>query len=208
MDYPINETFYSLKGEGAHAGKPMFFIRFSGCNLNCSFCDTRHESVERFATPEQLLREAFEYPTRTVVLTGGEPAMQNLLPLIETFNGNGFTLHIETNGTLPIPEGPDWITVSPKSTSLHWETVRRASEVKYLCGFPGWRGFIAQIEQTYTTSKAAKLLMPIARGKRDKGWDRSTSDFVGKNVREAVKYCLEHPNFTFCYQLHKALGVK
>ena len=115
----IAETFYSLQGEGALSGVPSFFIRTSGCNLRCSWCDTpyaswRPEGSERGVA--ELVAEACSHPGRHAVLTGGEPMIAPDLPaLAAALRGEGFHLTIETAGTVP-PNGVacDLASISPK----------------------------------------------------------------------------------------------
>ena len=114
--YKINEIFYSLQGEGFHAGTPAVFVRFSGCNLRCSFCDTQHQAGQMMSVQE-IVEEVNKYPLAPlVVLTGGEPS----LFIDETFLAElkqkmGKKIAIETNGTRPLPSNLDWVTLSPKS---------------------------------------------------------------------------------------------
>ena len=110
----INEIFYSLQGEGYHTGAPAVFIRFSGCNLKCSFCDTRHEEGVEMSDAE-ILAEVEKYPARMVILTGGEPSLWIDEALIAALHRAGKYVCIETNGTRPLPQGIDWVTCSPKS---------------------------------------------------------------------------------------------
>ena len=114
--YKINEIFYSLQGEGFHAGTPAVFVRFSGCNLRCSFCDTQHQEGQMMSVQE-IVEEVNKYPLAPlVVLTGGEPS----LFIDETFvaelkQKTGKKIAIETNGTQLLPNNLDWVTLSPKS---------------------------------------------------------------------------------------------
>ena len=110
----INEIFYSLQGEGYHAGYPSIFVRFSGCNLACPFCDTKHETGE-YMSDDEIIQTVNSYPASWIVLTWGEPAMHiDSDFLIRLKEATGKKIAIETNGTIPLPEGLDWITVSPK----------------------------------------------------------------------------------------------
>ena len=117
--YKVNEIFYTLQGEGAHSGIPAVFVRFSGCNLHCPWCDTEFTSHTDM-TAEEIVAEAlslYDIPNerrRMVVLTGGEPSLQVDKPLIDALHQAGFYICIETNGTHPLPDGIDWITCSPK----------------------------------------------------------------------------------------------
>ena len=110
----INEIFYSLQGEGAHTGVPSVFVRFSGCNLKCSFCDTQHHDG-KMMTDDEIADVVNNYPGRWIILTGGEPTMwidSKFVAYLKERTGK--MVAIETNGTLPVPEDIDWVTVSPK----------------------------------------------------------------------------------------------
>ena len=109
----INEIFYSLQGEGFHTGTPAIFVRFSGCNLKCSFCDTRHEEGMEM-TDEYILSEINKYPADTVILTGGEPGLWIDEDFINLLHQAGKYICIETNGTKELPSDIDWVTCSPK----------------------------------------------------------------------------------------------
>ncbi|MDE5710447.1 MAG: 7-carboxy-7-deazaguanine synthase QueE, partial [Bacteroides sp.] len=109
----INEIFYSLQGEGYHTGTPAVFVRFSGCNLKCPFCDTQHEEGTQMSDDE-ILEEVGKYPATTVILTGGEPSLWIDRGFIELLHRAGKYVCIETNGTRLLPDNIDWVTCSPK----------------------------------------------------------------------------------------------
>ena len=109
----INEIFYSLQGEGFHTGTPAVFVRFSGCNLKCSFCDTRHEEGI-LMSDEDILQAISAFPSNVVILTGGEPSLWIDQTFIDLLHMAGKYICIETNGRNPLPEGIDWVTCSPK----------------------------------------------------------------------------------------------
>ena len=111
----INEIFYSLQGEGYHTGTPAIFVRFSGCNLKCDFCDTQHEEG-KMMTDDEIIAEVKKYPAVTVVLTGGEPSLWIDDELIDP------------NGTRPLPAAIDWVTCSPKQGAKL--AIDRMDEVK------------------------------------------------------------------------------
>ena len=131
--YPVNEIFYSLQGEGYHTGRAAIFIRFSGCNLRCPFCDTAHEESQALSLAE-IISETEKYPEGAiVVLTGGEPSLYVDSDVIEALHNAGRYVTIETNGTNPLPDDIDWITWSPKiGMSPGAETIGlpRADEIK------------------------------------------------------------------------------
>ena len=119
----INEIFYSLQGEGFFTGTPAVFIRFSGCNLKCPFCDTNHQHGQEMSEDE-IAGEAAKYPAKHVVITGGEPSLQLTASLIDKLHECGKFVAIETNGTHNIPENIDWITLSPKDTFVNTNTTK------------------------------------------------------------------------------------
>lgn len=182
--YRVNEIFYSLQGEGYWTGTPMVFVRLSGCNLRCPFCDTDHSAFTEMSADE-IVREALKYSARRICLTGGEPSLQADNALIGAFHGAGFTVHIETNGTRPLPKDIDWVTVSPKSAIV----LDRADELKLVLSDGAdpakWEGFPA----------AWHFLQPC--------------DNAGlMNTEEVVSYIMEHPVWRLSLQTHKLLGIR
>lgn len=153
--YLVNSIFYSLHGEGVRYGIPHVFVRFAQCNMACPFCDTEFESYERmdageilrFAlkltetpSPEHCLVEgALAHgppttsmgPCRNIIFCGGEPLLQLDTPLIKRCKDDGWFIAVETNGTMPAPEGIDWITCSPK-VAEHAIKLEFANELKYV----------------------------------------------------------------------------
>lgn len=130
--YKINDIFYSIQGEGARVGTPSIFIRFSHCNLACSFCDTEFESG-RMLTIDDVGKwvEDIKSPCNSIVITGGEPTLQLDEDFIHYFKELGYFISVETNGLLPVPSEIDWITVSPK-TAEHTLKQKFANELKYV----------------------------------------------------------------------------
>ena len=114
--YKVNEIFYSLQGEGYNTGTASVFIRLSGCNLHCAFCDTRHEEGTMMSLPE-IVEQVMQYPgAPLIVLTGGEPSLwidEDFVMGLKQMTGK--RIAIETNGTRPLPHGIDWVTLSPKT---------------------------------------------------------------------------------------------
>ncbi|MDE6100364.1 MAG: 7-carboxy-7-deazaguanine synthase QueE [Paramuribaculum sp.] len=109
----INEIFYSLQGEGCYAGTPAVFVRFSGCNLMCHFCDTSHEAAMDM-TEDEVVEHIAIYPARRVILTGGEPTLQLTASFIDKLHSRGYIIHVESNGTRVLPAAVDWFVCSPK----------------------------------------------------------------------------------------------
>lgn len=187
--YRINEIFYSLQGEGAYTGVPMIFVRFSGCNLACPFCDTAHEAY-RLMTAKEIRNEILRYPCKTVCLTGGEPTLQVTSELIaEAFEG--YRVHIETNGSNKIPQGVDWAVVSPKERVV----VTECQELKVLYGVgvespSRWESFEAQVFS----------LQPITiEGDEHATW---------LNIQATIAYCKEHPHWRLSLQTHKMIHIR
>ena len=122
----INEIFYSLQGEGVFTGVPAVFVRFSGCNRACDFCDTDFHAFTEM-TEEEIVAAISQYPAQHVVITGGEPARQVTESLVDKIKATGRYVQIETNGSLPVPDNIDWITCSPKEQP--WR-IQRVDELK------------------------------------------------------------------------------
>ena len=114
--YKINEIFHSLQGEGFHTGTHVVFVRFSGCNLHCAFCDTQHQSGEMM-TAQAIINKVNNYPNAPlIVLTGGEPSLFIDESFVEELKQKtGKRIAIETNGTRALPNNLDWVTFSPKT---------------------------------------------------------------------------------------------
>ena len=114
ISYPIVEIFHSVQGEGYHSGESSIFVRFGRCNLRCEWCDTDFDVFDEMSI-QQIVEKISEFNCKKIIFTGGEPALQNLEPLINKLRPQGYIFSIETNGTVELPEGLiDWICVSPK----------------------------------------------------------------------------------------------
>ena len=210
MTYSIKEMFYTLQGEGAHAGRPAVFCRFAGCNLwsgresdrgsaVCNFCDTDFVGTDgtkggRYPDAETLA-DAIESEwiggqmNRLVVLTGGEPLLQVDSDLTAALHARGFEIAVETNGTLAPPEGIDWLCVSPKATS---ELVIQAGhELKLV--FPQAD---APPERFARLAFENFLLQPM------------DGPHIADNTQAAIRYCLEHPQWRLSVQTHKQIGLR
>jgi len=195
--YLVNEIFYSLQGEGVRAGTPNLFLRLSKCNLACKVethgfdCDTEFESG-RWMTPAEILAEFRQLSSACdwVVLTGGEPALQVDRELIDALHEAGYKLAIETNGSLEIPEGVDWITVSPK-VAEHAVRQRRANEVKYV------RGYGQAIPKTVVEADHY-LLSPAFEG----------MEVDPRALDWCIRLCKENPPWRLSVQQHKLWRVR
>ena len=189
--YQVNEIFYSIQGEGAFAGTPAVFVRFSGCNLGCPWCDTDHARAEEMtgAELENAVRALLDgREGAIIVLTGGEPALQ-LREDEPLFRGFGAKICIETNGTLPVPSWIDWVTVSPKDGLK--DVVPAPDELKFVFEPERLPYYL-----TWQDAACVKSIQPLA------GRDGAT------NLPEALAFVLAHPKFKLSVQLHKIIGVR
>jgi 7-carboxy-7-deazaguanine synthase (Cx14CxxC type) len=211
--YAVKEIYYTLQGEGANTGRPAVLCRFTGCNLwsgreedraeaTCDFCDTDFVGTdgpggERFETPRALAAAvASHWPKGAqapdgpfVVLTGGEPVLQLDPPLIEALHERGFQVAVETNGTLPLPPGLDWVCVSPKAGAAL--VVRSGDELKLVYPQDG-----AEPETFEGLDFRHFFRQPMDGPERD------------RNTAAAVRYCLAHPRWRLSLQTHKVLGLR
>jgi 7-carboxy-7-deazaguanine synthase len=195
--YLVNEIFYSLQGEGVRAGTPNFFLRLAKCNLACKVethgfdCDTEFESGRWMTLPEILeeLRQLSE-KCDWIVLTGGEPALQVDREMIDALHAAGYKLAIETNGSVELPAGIDWITVSPK-VAEHAIRQRKAHEVKYV------RGYGQAVPRTEVEAEHF-LISPAFDGEQ---LDPRTLDWC-------IRLCRENPPWRLSVQQHKAWKVR
>jgi 7-carboxy-7-deazaguanine synthase len=210
VSYAVKEIFLTLQGEGAHAGRAAVFCRFSGCNLwsgreqdragaTCKFCDTDFVGTDgtlggRYTTSDDLAdaiasQWAGEHEYRYVVLTGGEPLLQVDADLIDALRARGFAIGLETNGTITVPDGVDWVCVSPKAGAEL--RVRRGDELKLV----------------YPQAGA----MPAAFA--DLAFERFSlqpmdGPEIAANTERAVDYCMRHPQWRLSLQTHKTLGIR
>ncbi|NLD68235.1 MAG: 7-carboxy-7-deazaguanine synthase [Limnobacter sp.] len=211
MSYSVKEIFYTLQGEGAQAGRPAVFCRFTGCNLwtgreqdrataVCRFCDTDFVGTDgqgggKFASAGQLARAvASRWPAgddsgrRYVVCTGGEPLLQLDEPLVDAFHAEGFEVAVETNGTQPAPKGLDWICVSPKADAPLVQ--RSGNELKLV--YPQPEAMPGRFE---TLDFDHFFVQPMDGPERE------------RNTRAAIDWCLAHPKWRLSMQTHKYLGI-
>ncbi len=188
--FRINEIFYSLQGEGANAGKPAVFVRFSGCNLSCFFCDTDF-SAYREMSVDEIVEAVCAFPTDFVVLTGGEPTLQVDKFLVDALHRVNKFLAIETNGTKDIDGDVDYVTLSPKETRKL--ALKTADEVKIVYVGQDVEKFRDWISATHY------FLQPCSRLVDGQWVD---------NRDEVIRYCLEHPKWRLSLQIHKILNIR
>ena len=210
MSYKVKEIFYTLQGEGGQSGRPAVFCRFTGCNLwtgrekdrakaICQFCDTDFIGMDglnggKYKTAEELAKKVKSVWGNTsigkpfVVCTGGEPALQLDKNLINAFHTEGVEISIETNGTVELPEGIDWICVSPKAnTDL---VVLKGHELKLVYPQKGAE------PQCFTHLNFDNFYLQPMDG-----------IFQKENIQLTVEYCLKNPQWKLSLQTHKILNI-
>jgi len=210
VSYAVKEIFYTLQGEGAQSGRPAVFCRFAGCNLwsgreadraraICSFCDTDFVGIDgtaggRYRDAQSLAgRIAAHWPqgasARFVVCTGGEPMLQLDSPLIDALHGRGFEVAVETNGTIPLPSGLDWVCVSPKAGARL--VVERGDELKIVVPQKG----LDPLDFAHLAFRRFSV-QPM------------DSPALARNTELAIAFCRAHPQWQLSLQTHKLAGFR
>jgi 7-carboxy-7-deazaguanine synthase len=209
VTYSVKEIFKTLQGEGAYSGRVAVFCRFTGCNLwsgreedrpeaTCTFCDTDFVGTDgsgggKFGSAQDLARAITlawgdEVKNRFVVLTGGEPLLQVDNTLIEAIHADGFEIAVETNGTVELPIGLDWVCVSPKA-GAEWK-VRMGDELKLV--YPQEK---LRPEDLGEFRFRHLWLQPMDGPNRV------------ENTERAIQYCLKNPQWRLSLQTHKLIGI-
>ena len=210
MTYSVKEMFLTLQGEGVNAGARAVFVRFAGCNLwtgreqdrakaICQFCDTDFVGTDgtlggKYADAAALAAAIAECwgqgeGDRYVVLTGGEPMLQVDAALIDALHAHGFTIAIETNGTLAVPRSIDWICVRPKAGSELVQT--SGDELKLVWPQPG-----SEVERLAGLEFTPRLVQPLD--------DPNAAD----NVQHCIDLVMADPRWRLSLQTHKSLGLR
>ena len=178
----INEIFYSIQGEGYWTGTPMIFIRFSGCNLKCPFCDTDHSAYSEMDIDGILGNLAGFGQCKRICITGGEPSIQLDKELVRALHEKGFLIHVETNGTNKLPDGIDWTTVSPKTENIALESADELKIVYQGQDVSKWEHFPAQV----------RYLQPCSC----------------RNTEEVVSFVMRNPLWRLSLQTQKYLDIR
>ena len=195
--YPIVEIFNSVQGEGYHTGTPSIFIRFGGCNLQCSWCDTDFSKWDKM-TVSEIMAVLSKWETKRVIFTGGEPAMQKLRPLSDELHSKGYNIAIETNGTIELEDGlVDWICVSPKDMLYHEFCIKqwKGNELKVV--------YTGQDLGMYDNLKDGfenLFLQPCYDEAKDPGTN-------GKTFHSTFDMVMQNPGWNLSLQTHKWMGV-
>lgn len=215
MAYAVKEMFLTLQGEGVQAGRRAVFLRFAGCNLwsgreqdrrdaVCRFCDTDFVGTDglgggKFADADGLADAAFAFwgegvAGHYIVLTGGEPMLQVDDALVDALHARGFTIAIESNGTIAAHPGIDWICISPKAGS---DVVQRSGdELKLVWPQPDGGHSLADVAAMEGWAFDHHLLQPLD--------DPNAAD----NARAAIAVVMDRPQWRLTVQAHKYLGLR
>ena len=189
--YELVEVFYSLQGEGFRSGTANIFVRFSHCNLSCSFCDTPYTEVNLTLRESELIKKIKTYPSKNIIFTGGEPTLALKESLVRKLKKEGYYLAIETNGLIPVLKEIDWITVSPK-TALKFIKQKRGNELKIIFGtqknLAEWR----KLDFDYY------FLSP----------ENNRETLNPENNRRVIEYVKNNARWRFTTQIHKVLGIR
>ena len=195
--WKVNEIFYSLQGEGFNTGTASVFIRLSGCNLHCAFCDTRHEEGTMMSLPA-IVERVMQYPNAPlIVLTGGEPSLwidEDFVNGLKTMTGK--RIAIETNGTHPLPHGIDWVTLSPKAgigeSGDAPVVLTRCDELKVV--------YLGQDLTQYDHITAThRYLQPC--------WVSDEAQ-CRRNMQATVQAVMNNPQWRLSLQTHRILGIQ
>lgn len=178
----VNEIFYSLQGEGRWTGCAAVFVRLSGCNRRCPFCDTDFSAYTEM-TEREIIEAASAYPAEIVVITGGEPALQLTDSLVYGLHEAGKRVHVETNGSLPVPHNVDWVTCSPKEPPYG---ITRIDELKVVYTGADPEAIAAQLPPAESYA-----LQPLSCG----------------NTAECVEYIKQNPRWRLSLQTHKLIQI-
>ncbi len=197
----INEIFYSLQGEGHHTGYPSVFIRFSGCNLECPFCDTRHREG-LYMSDDDIIRAVNLYKADWIILTGGEPALWIDDDFVKSLKrATGKKVAIETNGTRPLPPSLDWVCVSPKEGICgddSGEAAVKAVEADELKVVDVGQDLEPYFSLPCVTPKTLMYLQPCYT---------PNAKVCEANRLRTVSRVLSDPRWTLSVQLHRFLGI-
>lgn len=197
MEYPIVEQFLSVQGEGYWVGQPSYFIRLGGCPVGCSWCDTRHSwPLEGWPlySVEAIVEGVGAHPVHHVVVTGGEPTIHDLAPLISALKAKGYFVQLETAGIGPVPAvRPDWITFSPKRfkepLAVYYAEANELKVVIHAQSDFRW----AEMQRTRFGLEKPAFLQPDAYQPAAVSW--------------ILSYLRTHPHWRLSLQMHRILAV-
>ena len=194
---PVMEMFYSIQGEGFHSGKPAIFVRLGGCDVGCHWCDVKESWNEKdhpYLSISEIIDEISQYPSKTIIVTGGEPLMYSLDDLTFELKQKGYQLHLETSGVYTMSGQWDWITFSPKKFKKADQSIFAvASELKAIVvnksDFKFAESFVSSLNDG-----CIQYLQPE--------WSKSE-----QMTAVIVEYIKAHPEWNISLQTHKYLNI-
>jgi 7-carboxy-7-deazaguanine synthase len=194
---PVMEAFYTLQGEGHHAGKAAYFIRLGGCDVGCVWCDVK-ESWDASIHPKQSIEEivdgALKFEGRMAVITGGEPLMYDLTELTISLKNNGFETNIETSGAYQMSGVWDWVCFSPKKFKKPDESIYSlANELKVI---------VYNLSDFAFAEKYAELVNPKCQLLLQPEWGKQD-----KMLPKIIEYVKENPKWRVSLQTHKYMDI-
>jgi len=194
---PLMEEFYSIQGEGFHTGKPAYFCRIGGCDVGCKWCDVK-ESWNAGKWPltptDNIIRNILANPSKSVVITGGEPLQYNLDYLCEKLKKEKISLFLETSGSYPLSGDWDWICLSPKKQQPPLKNILlKADELKVI---------VEDESDLEWAEEYASKVRPDCRLYLQPEWSKKN-----KIIPLLISYVLQHPEWSISLQTHKYLGI-
>ena len=197
MQFPVMEHFYTIQGEGVHAGRPAYFVRLAGCDVGCVWCDVK-ESWPTEGFPMHTVAEICDWVKATaaeiVVITGGEPAMYDCNSLVDVLHLEGYRVHVETSAAYPLQGNYDWVCISPKKFKQPSAgEMGKAHELKVIVFNDSDFEWAEKWAETCST-ECALLLQPE--------WEKRD-----KMMPKIIDYVKENPRWRICIQTHKVINV-
>lgn len=185
----VNEIFYSLQGEGPFSGSAAVFVRLATCTMACPWCDTKYaQKVNFLLTEKEILKEIKKYPAKLVILTGGEPCEQNIIPLVKLLKKNKYQVHLETNGSVDIDRKYfDFVCVSPKKY-ISKEMLKKADIIKLVIDDK------TTLKEILKYKKYNLYLQPNSAKK--------------ENTSKCVRIVKKYPQVHLSVQMHKLIKIK
>ncbi len=197
VSYPLMEDFYTIQGEGMHSGKPAYFIRLAGCDVQCWWCDVKEswdESIHPKVKTGDIVQRAAQSGAKIAVITGGEPLLHNLEALSIRLREEGLKVHIETSGSSPLSGHLDWITLSPKRFKKPLDEVFPYVDELKVVVLKNKDLEWAEENAKKCPDEATLLLQPE--------WETPSS------IGLIVDYVKRHPEWGISLQTHKFMNVR
>ncbi len=194
---PLVEDFYTIQGEGFHAGKPAYFIRLGGCDVGCRWCDAKISWNPKLFPPtdvEIIVERASSYPAKAIVITGGEPLLYSLDCLTDALTRKGLQIFLETSGAHELSGHFDWICLSPKKRQPPVSSIYpKADELKVIVETPD--DFIWAEENAAKVGEQCLLYLQPE-------WSR-----YDRVIHAIVEYAKSHPQWNVSIQTHKYMRI-